>query len=408
MLLDEWSDQDLELARAIGPGRSTAGAGGRRAGAAPGGNGDGLNALQALEQLHRADPMMDPSGRLDAFGGDRLRHDPLASLGDDGGDGDRDPRIDDIGDIGDIGDISGTSGTSGADAPGEDSTTALVLDLKPGGGDGVILTMSIDGQRARAWVDADAWCEWLAPRLAVQRFQQIPPDLLGLLGQWTLLPLQHHARRAGLGLPRFGNAEPGSCARAIAPTLTLCRADAELDLRLLDWPEPWIAALAQTMEDRRPPLTIPPIPVALAVGWVHLTRAQLARLGPGDGVVLERPAAVEHGHAWLIAERPLALACFAHGAWHIEHTCNEETGMEQGTEVTLRGSQLDDDNIVLTAVAEVGRLSLSLDTLRELQAGQMLELAHASHGRVTLTVSGQPVASGTLLRVGDKLVMRIE
>ena len=82
--------------------------------------------------------------------------------------------------------------------------------------------------------------------------------------------------------------------------------------------------------------------------------------------------------------------------------------MEQGTETALRGSQLDDDNIVLTAVAEVGRLSLSLDTLRELQTGQMLELAHASHGRVTLTVSGQAVAHGTLLRVGDKLVMRIE
>ncbi|WP_043439928.1 FliM/FliN family flagellar motor switch protein, partial [Cupriavidus sp. HPC(L)] len=107
-------------------------------------------------------------------------------------------------------------------------------------------------------------------------------------------------------------------------------------------------------------------------------------------------------------ERPLALACLAHGAWHIEHACNEETSMEQGTEATLRGSQLDDANIVLTAVAEVGRLSLSLDTLRELQAGQTLELAHASHGRVTLTVSGHAVASGTLLRVGDKLVMRIE
>ncbi|MBO4123468.1 type III secretion system cytoplasmic ring protein SctQ [Cupriavidus gilardii] len=414
MLLDEWSDQDLELARAIGPGRSTAAAGDRRAGAAPGAHGDGLDALQALERLDRADPMMDPIGRLDAFDGDRLRHDPLAGLRDDDGDGDRDPGIGDIGKIGDIGDIGDTGeiadirDTSGRNAPNEDGAAALVLDLKPCGGDGVVLTMSIDGQRARAWVDADAWCEWLAPRLAVQRFHQIPPDLLGLLGQWTLLPLQHHARRAGLGLPRFGNAEPGRCARAIAPTLTLCRADAELDLRLLDWPEPWIAALAQTMEDRRPPLTIPPIPVALAAGWVHLTRAQLARLAPGDGVVLERAAAVEHGHAWLIAERPLALACFAHGAWHIEHTCNEETSMEQGTEVTLRGSQLDDDNIVLTAVAEVGRLSLSLDTLRELQTGQMLELAHASHGRVTLTVSGQPVANGTLLRVGDKLVMRIE
>lgn len=417
MLLDEWSDQDLELARAIGPGRSSGAAGSRLPGAGPGARGDGLDALQALDRFGSADPLADRLGRLDAFDGDPLgadpfsddllgesggvmqgpgRHDALADVHADGRDGDREHGFGDVGDVGNT--DTGTHPEGGA----------IRLDLKSCGGDGVVLSLSIDGQRARAWADADAWCEWLAPRLAVQRFQQIPPDLLGLLGQWTLVPLQHHAEQAGLGLPRFCAAEPGSCVRAIAPTLTLCRADAELDLRLLDWPEPWLAALAQTMEDRRPPLTIPPIPVALAAGWARLTRAQLAGLAPGDGIVLERPAAVEHGRAWLVAERPLALACFAHGAWHIEHACNEETSMEQGTEATLRGSRLDDDNIVLTAVAEVGRLSLSLDTLRELQTGQMLELAHASHGHVTLTVSGQAIAHGTLLRVGDKLVMRIE
>lgn len=414
MLLDEWSDQDLELARAIGPGRSSAAASSRRRGAGPGADGDGLDALQALERLDTADPLADPLARLDAFDGGPLGEDPLTNDFLDGsggvmrqGLGRHDALTDVHGGqehgISGIGDIGGI-GQNDAQPEG----AAIGLDLKSCGGDGVVLSLSIDGQRARAWADADAWCEWLAPRLAVQRFQQIPPDLMGLLGQWTLLPLQHHAEHAGLGLPRFCAAEPGSCVRAIAPTLTLSRADAQLDLRLLDWPEPWIAALAQTMEDRRPPLTIPPIPVALAAGWARLTRAQLAGLMPGDGVVLERPAAVEHGHAWLVAERPLALACFAHGAWHIEYACNEDTSMEQGTDATLRGSQLDDDNIVLTAVAEVGRLSLSLDTLRELQTGQMLELAHASHGRVTLTVSGQPIASGTLLRVGDKLVMRIE
>ncbi|KAA0182865.1 YscQ/HrcQ family type III secretion apparatus protein [Cupriavidus gilardii] len=415
MLLDEWSDQELELARAIGPGRSSAAAGGRRIGAGGSARGEGLDALQALDRLGTADPPMDPLmdplvdplvdpiRRLDAFGGDPLpdvHADAHAGAHTDVHAADRDGWGHGIGGMGD------TSDTSDTEAQAE--AGAIVLDLKPCGGDGVVMSMSIDGQRVRAWADADAWCEWLAPRLAVQRFHQIPPDLLGLLGQWTLSPLQHHARQAGLGAPHFCAAEPGSCVRAIAPTLTLCRADAELDLRLLDWPESWIAALAQTMEDRRPPLVTPPIPVALAAGWARLSRAQLAGLMPGDGVVLERPAAVEHGHAWLVAERPLALACFAHGAWHIEYACNEETGMEQETDVTLRGSPLDDDNIVLTAVAEVGRLSLSLDTLRELQTGQMLELAHATHGRVTLTVSGQAIAHGTLLRVGDKLVMRIE
>lgn len=348
MLLDDWSDEELGLARAIGAGR-----------------------------------VADPPGTA---GADLGTDDPLD-----------DPFLMDPGQT-----------PAGPERAETDGSTAIALDLKSCGGDGVMLSLMVDGQRARVWADESAWCDWLSPRLDVQRLQQIPPDLLGLLVHWALLPLQPHAEQAGLGMPRFAGIETGSCARAIAPTLCMRRHDAQLDLRLLDWPEPWISALAQTMRDCRPRLSVPPIPVALAAGWTRMTRAQLAGLQPGDGVVIDRAVRVEQGHAWLIAERPLARLSFDGYSWAVEESFQEEYEMDQIGDASLTRGGLTDDSIVLTAVAEVGRLSMSLDTLRELQAGQVLELAHASHGRVTLTVSGQPVASGTLLRVGDKLVMRVE
>lgn len=366
MLLDEWTDQELQLARAIGGERASAGR-----------HVDGDVGL--LDPLDVEAELQHVLERQAMEAGSEVTRDGCADTG--------------------HGHRAGIAREDGV---------AIVLDLKPGGGDGLLLSLQIDGRPARAWSDAQAWCDWLAPRLAVQQVQQIPPDLVGLLGQWALLALEPHTARAGLASPRFIAVEPGSCARAIAPTLTLRRADATLDLRLLDWPEHWIAALAQTMEDRRPRLSIPPIAVALAAGWTRLSRAQLTQLAAGDGVVLDHAVAVEHGHAWLIAERPLAHLRFDRGAWCVEHAYHENPMMQETADATLRGDPMADDNIVLTAVAEIGRLSMSLDTLRGLEAGQVLELTHATHGRVTLTVSGQAVAHGTLLRVGDKLVMRIE
>ncbi|MBY4897881.1 type III secretion system cytoplasmic ring protein SctQ [Cupriavidus sp. AU9028] len=408
MLLDEWSEEELDLARAIGAGGSSASA--RRSEDA----GQGRREVEARPQRRESGVFGDDW--LDEAFDRQLPADPSAWRQLPEGHGiDEGSREDPSQDEMDIDDLDGSPLVPGGEGDGDqdpdedgDCRCEISLDLKPAGGDGLVLSVLVGEQRARAWVDAHAWCEWIAPRLTVQRPQQIPPDLLPLLGQWTLLPLQRHAEQAAVPAPAFVDAEAGSIPRTTAPTLTLRRADAVMELRLLDWPASWVAALAGKLDVPLAPLELPPLPVALAAGWVRLTRRQLRELRPGDGVVLERGVRVELGHAWLVAGRTVARLRVADGTWCVEDRLDEETTMDGPGMVELEGEGLTDDSIVLTAVAEVARLPLSLDTLRGLHRGQVLELAHASHGRVTLTVSGHAVAHGALLRVGDKLVMRIE
>lgn len=397
MLLDEWSSKELELARTIGAGRAV-------------GAGTGGPTLEHMED----DPLLRPLGGARGRGGRAA-----AGFAEAGDDADFDPiatldRLDtlELSGVGDDGGLLppayGRRAERGGGAGSVDGEWGLALDHLVCGGDGMVLSLLVDQQPARAWVDADAWCDWLRPRLPVQRVDQIPAELMPLLGEWALLPLQQHARTAGLRGLRFVGAEAGHCARVVSPTLTLLRDGATLTLRLLDWPANWIEALAGTMEDRRAPLVVPPIPMPLVAGWVRLTRSRLRALQPGDGIVLDQALPVEAGHAWLFAERPLARLRFVHDAWRIECAYQKDHPMQDLTDTIATGEPLRDEDIVLTAVAELGRMSLSLDILRDLHAGQVLDIPHASHGRVTLTVAGQAVATGTLLRVGERLVMRVE
>jgi type III secretion protein Q len=363
MLLNEWNEQDLDLARIIEGGKST-----------------------SIDERN-VSPRIDSDRLLDAMDG--LDTDLWTA-----------PREKRRGADDDIG--TGIRSTAGSTA------APLVLRQLPCGGDGVLLSLLVDSLPATAWVDGNAWCDWVAPRLCVQAFEQIPPELVPVLGHWALMPLHDHVKAAGCGAIRFVAAHPGSCPYAMAPVLSMMRDDAELSLRLLDWPARSLASLARIMEDRRVPVNVPPIPVALAAGWSRLTRAQLAALRPGDGIVLDRDARVDLGQAWLVAGNSCARLRFEAGNWHIECAFHEEEVMPELGDTLLEGASLSDDRIVLTVVAEVGRMSLSLDTLRGLYSGQVLDVPHADHGRVALTVSGQAVATGSLLRVGDRLVVRID
>lgn len=421
MQLDEWSEDQLAIAHTIGGGLATPMP---RPLAPPGGDLDAL--LRRMPPAGSEGTRDAPQARA-AFDDDHL----FDNLDDIGG---LDRRlgvrdwVDEVDGAPRPGDgafhtLDGTKVEADATPDGSpqrlDTNMALGLCQAMLGGDGVIVALQIGGQPAQAWVDERAWCDWLSTRMTVPGIAQVPATLLAVLGQWAMVPLVAHASRAGVAPPEFVSAEAGFRAPALATTLVLRNGEKELQFRLLDWPADWVRTLAGGMEVQSAPAEMPPVVARLAAGWTRISRARLDALKPGDGVVLEHATSIEHGHAWLVADTPVAELAFDHGTWRVERSCRDENDMNDTNAMNdmndmnefeapvASDSRLADDQIHLTAVAEVGRMSMPLDVLRNLHTGKILELPHGSDGRVSLTVNGHVVASGSLLRVGDRLVLRI-
>ncbi|MBA2727057.1 MAG: type III secretion system cytoplasmic ring protein SctQ [Parachlamydiaceae bacterium] len=68
---------------------------------------------------------------------------------------------------------------------------------------------------------------------------------------------------------------------------------------------------------------------------------------------------------------------------------------------------LNPNNIPVTVVIEVGRIEMTIQRLVELQPGSLLDLNVHPEDGVDLTINGQIVAKGELLKIGDSLGVRI-
>lgn len=64
-------------------------------------------------------------------------------------------------------------------------------------------------------------------------------------------------------------------------------------------------------------------------------------------------------------------------------------------------------NLPVNVVVEIGRIEMTIQKLIELQPGSMLDLNISPEDGVDLTINGQIVAKGELLKIGDSLGVRI-
>ena len=68
---------------------------------------------------------------------------------------------------------------------------------------------------------------------------------------------------------------------------------------------------------------------------------------------------------------------------------------------------VDVDEIPLTLKVEIARIQMPVKMIRELQAGNILELDARPEQGVNLVTNGKTLARGELIRVGDTLGVRI-
>jgi flagellar motor switch/type III secretory pathway protein FliN len=66
------------------------------------------------------------------------------------------------------------------------------------------------------------------------------------------------------------------------------------------------------------------------------------------------------------------------------------------------------DDLRFALTAEIASMKVPLDTLRNLAPGQMLDTGVTSEGRVSLKVNGVEIGTGRLIRVGERLLVRVE
>jgi type III secretion system YscQ/HrcQ family protein len=284
---------------------------------------------------------------------------------------------------------------------GGDEVLGLRLALETGGGDaGLALALQLEGAALTAWVDERSWLAWVEGVLPLPALSAAPPDLLPTLAAWTLAPLCEWLQREALPPPQCHDLRAAGLVRAPHWTLTLTRDGAALPLCLEGWPASWIAAVA----DRLQPLPAPPLALSLplAAGWCHLSHAELGRLAPGDALLLSGAAEVEAGEVWLFQQRPLArLAMSAPDRCRVLTLMPADAGWSAAEPVAAGAGAL--AGLELCVVAELGRAML--DDVAALAVGTEATLALTS--RVRLTLDGRRLADGELLRLGDRLAVRI-
>lgn len=89
-----------------------------------------------------------------------------------------------------------------------------------------------------------------------------------------------------------------------------------------------------------------------------------------------------------------------------EESFPDERAQEKG--VSTRETPLSLNDLPLLVVVQLKELSMTLDELQALQPGNLLDLdIHPEHAVVQLSIQGQIIGEGDLIRIGDKVGVRV-
>ncbi|AIO69957.1 type III secretion system cytoplasmic ring protein SctQ [Burkholderia oklahomensis] len=318
-------------------------------------------------------------------------------------------------------------------------TGALTLRFRRAGGDGLILSARTGDGPVRLWVDAARWCRWIEPVLSVPDWDAVPVELRGALAAWTCACIEPDLASFGIAWLHADAIECGACPAEPAWSLGIEREHASLDMRVVDAPLAWLERLADRLDPLQPDsprdslpgsppdsrAAAPAIRLALAAGWSSVDTATLARVRPGDALLLQHAYAAADGELALFADRPLAtvLGCRSR-PYTIGTTMDTfddwlDIDVDVAPSVALDTPDAPDApdspdagplrlDAHVRVVAQVATIDVPLARLASLRAGDVLDGPAQPDGLVTLQVAGKPFARGTLLDVGGRLAVRIE
>ena len=283
---------------------------------------------------------------------------------------------------------------------------------------GLLLHAQFHDRPVTLWLDEQQWCQWVTPMLAVPSLALAPAELQPLLAHWTLADASECSDSGDLLWPEAQTLQPGDAPAGLGWSMTIQRADRQLDLRLLSGAEPWIDSLADNMfpvnfaDDQAEII----LTASLLAGWSTVTAGQLSSLRPGDALMLHKSWQISEGQVALFLDRPLAIIAQSseQETFTIEAVMSDfedwmdlspslETNTTHGNSV---GQALNEATVNVTV--EVAQLAVSIQELSNMVAGGLLSGVAQQNGLVTLKVGNRAIARGSLLAFDGKMAVKID
>jgi type III secretion protein Q len=282
------------------------------------------------------------------------------------------------------------------------------------------IALLLDSVQCAAWVEETAFVAWLEPILPVPDLDSLDSDLHQAAAAWTLAPWLdwccHHTLSVptliALDAPTILN-EP-----AFKLSLTTDGTPRQLDFMLDGFPVSWLEALAHTLqaepaEQKRTigtsAMGASEIALVGCVGIARLSITQLRCLRQGDTVMATYAVAPEQGQLLLSVDQLLIqIQRIDTDHFSVERMMenSEENTAGISDTVSLAPESAVAD-LPMTVIFEVGRMTVSLSRLAQLQAGDVLEADFKATPEIGVRVQGRLIATAQLVRIGTALGAKI-
>lgn len=234
----------------------------------------------------------------------------------------------------------------------------------------------------------------------------VPDDLAKILRGMLLVELVELVHRLSGERPDWEAADEAPFEPAQAVLLSRDTPDGPrvAQVALDDAALAWLAARMEGCAPLRAELDALPTSLSLNLDGIALSAAELAGLEVGDVVLLDIDPFLESGGLSVALVQPGGprwRAALEADSLSILSTLD---GMMNDPEA-LEPDAIDD--LPMEIACEVGRITLPLFALREIAEGQVMDLGPDATSTVSLRVNGQVVATGELVRIAERVGIRL-
>ncbi|EJD6411798.1 FliM/FliN family flagellar motor switch protein [Providencia rettgeri] len=277
---------------------------------------------------------------------------------------------------------------------------------------GLLLTTCINGNSIDFWVDENEWCQWVSPVLAIPSFSMVSDEFKDVLAIWTIDTLKACIDIDDFQWPTVKQISMGSLPQGVGWQLCAKHHNRILNFHVIEAPDSWLEVLIEngSITDEQEISSPIMIGAKLVAGWCLLNSQQIYSIQEGNALVLQQQAEITRGEFFLFTHRPLAIVCQdgESGIFSVETLMDTFDDWIDIPTDSLANTDNQISNTLIPVSVEVANLNISINELSQIRPGYLFESEKHYNTPVSLKVGHRIFAFGTLLRIGERLAVRID